>query len=135
MPSADDFPAPPYVIHKESDLLPEVQQFVDKLPCNIHSRQLTIMGDSLGRIESTTGKCLRALVGEPDLGHQGLIDIASSNRSRIERLEVSQTTAKNEVKGGLRTITSFAGVLAWGAVVLGGVLLLMTYIKSNTGKP
>ena len=108
---------------------PELQRFLERLPCSVHSKRLNGMEATLADIKADTAKTLRALIGEPDLKRPGLIDIAESNVARIGKLESDRATAKNEVKGGLKTITSFGGVLAWAVVVIGGLLGFLAYFK------
>ena len=136
----DSTPTPPCGLPQTTDLdgidiPPNLQRFLENLPCSIHSKRLGAMEGTLQRIEATSEKTLRALVGEPDLKRPGLIDIAESNRGRIEKLENDRATVRNEAKGGLKTITTFGGFLAWAVVVIGGVLGALAYLKSSTGKP
>jgi hypothetical protein len=105
----------------------ELKRVTDSLTA--HSIRLDNIDGVLREIKLSTDKTLRAIVGEPDLKRPGLVDIAESNIARIGRLETSRETAKNEVKGGLKTITSVGSFLAWGAGVTIGLVATIDLIK------
>ncbi|MGB8296669.1 MAG: hypothetical protein WCG85_14670 [Polyangia bacterium] len=136
--TADSTPAAPCSSPDIEDLRlgpAELQRFLESLPCGTHSKQLAAQDAVLASISEDTKLLRRALLGEPELGTPGLVATVRTNIERIAKIEQDRLVLKNEAKGGLKTITSFGGFLAWFAVVIGGAAILVGWVKGILLKP